>query len=167
MVRWQIDRDIEKYNAYAEKQAENGRKGGRPKKATETQKTQAFSEKPKKANTKEKEKNISTNVDNPPTPLDKAMTDFKEHRKQIRKPLSDRGAELLCGQLEKLAPGDERKKIAILEQSIANGWTGVFDLKQDRLKARRGTGANAPYAQHEFSDADFEDIFVDLSRVEV
>ncbi len=62
-MKSQIDRDIENYNSFVQKQAENGKKGGRPKKSggfsekpTESQKTQAFFGKPKKAKEKEKEK---------------------------------------------------------------------------------------------------------------
>lgn len=55
-LKAQIDRDIKKYNDFAQKQSENGKKGGRPPKANESQKTQAFFEKPKKAKEKEKEK---------------------------------------------------------------------------------------------------------------
>lgn len=66
-IRRDIDEAIRKHDEFLEKQAENGKKGGRPsknqafsEKPTETQKTQAFSEKPKKAKdkghrTKEKE----------------------------------------------------------------------------------------------------------------
>lgn len=55
-LRSQIDRDIKSYDEHCRKQSENGKKGGRPPKPTESQKTQCFSEKPKKANEKEKEK---------------------------------------------------------------------------------------------------------------
>ena len=51
-MKWQIDRDRSSYNDFCARQAENGKKGGRPKKPTvnfETQETQAFFEKPKKA----------------------------------------------------------------------------------------------------------------------
>ena len=41
MLKAQIERDAASYAAYADKQRENGKKGGRPKK-TETQKTQRF-----------------------------------------------------------------------------------------------------------------------------
>lgn len=70
MVKWQVDRDMEKYSAFVEKQAENGRKGGRPKKPNETQETQAFSGKPKKANAKAKakEKEKAKTIFTPPTP---------------------------------------------------------------------------------------------------
>lgn len=48
VIIMQIDRDCEKWSQYIEKQSENGKKGGRPK---QSQKTQAFFEKPKKADT--------------------------------------------------------------------------------------------------------------------
>jgi hypothetical protein len=62
MMKDQIDRDAEKYQAFCVKQSEVGKKGGRPKKEEnptlfeESQKTQPFFEKPKKAKEKEKEK---------------------------------------------------------------------------------------------------------------
>ena len=48
-IRQALKRDLRKYNVYIDKQRINGSKGGRPKKPKETQKTQAFFEKPKKA----------------------------------------------------------------------------------------------------------------------
>ena len=49
----QFIRDFQKYSEFIDKQVENGKKGGRPKKTQpfrgKTQKSQAFSEKPKKA----------------------------------------------------------------------------------------------------------------------
>ena len=47
-VKQALKRDLKKYEGYIEKQKANGKKGGRPRK-TETQKTQPFLEKPKKA----------------------------------------------------------------------------------------------------------------------
>lgn len=61
-VRQQMDRDREKYERKCEKNRENGRLGGRPKKPN---KTERFLEKPKKANTKTKTKtktNTNTNT---------------------------------------------------------------------------------------------------------
>jgi len=58
-IKQSLKRDLKKYHVYIDKQRENGKKGGRPKK---TQKTQAFLEKPKKADSvsvsvSEREKN--------------------------------------------------------------------------------------------------------------
>lgn len=50
--------------------------------------------------------------------LDSALNDFAEMRKKMRKPLTDRALALTLSELEKLAPGDDEKKIAILNQSI-------------------------------------------------
>ena len=83
-----IKRDIDESNQaaadFAARQSENGKKGGRPKKIqeeekpTETQKTQAFFEKPKKAKdqglrTKDNIPPISPNGDIPPTGGQKAQ----------------------------------------------------------------------------------------------
>jgi hypothetical protein len=48
-IRQQLKRDLQKWDKYVEKQSVNGKKGGRPKKPKESEKTQPFSEKPKKA----------------------------------------------------------------------------------------------------------------------
>ena len=66
------------------------------------------------------------------SPLDLAMKDFVEFRKKIKKPMTDRAIELTLAELEKLAPGDEKAKIAILNQSIQRGWQGVFPLSNDQ-----------------------------------
>ena len=48
-IKQSLKRDLKRYEVYVDKQSVNGAKGGRPKKPTETQKTQPFFEKPKKA----------------------------------------------------------------------------------------------------------------------
>lgn len=48
-IKSQLKRDLRKYDEYIDKQRVNGAKGGRPMKPNETQITQAFLEKPKKA----------------------------------------------------------------------------------------------------------------------
>lgn len=83
-IRRDIDEAIRKHDEFLEKQAENGKKGGRPSKTqafsekpTETQKTQAFSEKPKKAKdkglrTKDKGNVVSNETTTPLTPQGEA-----------------------------------------------------------------------------------------------
>ena len=65
-MRSQIDRDIQNYEDFVKRQSENGKKGGRPRKPTESQKTQPFFEKPKKGKEKEKEKEKEISPLNPP-----------------------------------------------------------------------------------------------------
>jgi len=77
------------------------------------------------------------------SPIEIAIDDFKEFRKKIKKPMTDRAVELLVDKLNKLASDDETK-IAILNQSIVNGWQGVFPLKED---TQRQSGTNNPFLQ--------------------
>jgi hypothetical protein len=48
-IKQSLKRDLKRYEEYVDKQSVNGAKGGRPKKPTETQITQPFFNKPKKA----------------------------------------------------------------------------------------------------------------------
>lgn len=63
------------------------------------------------------------------TAFEKAIDDFGEFRKKIKKPLTDRAKQLLICELDKLA-SDDNTKIEIINQSIVNGWQGVFPLKK-------------------------------------
>ncbi len=63
-----------------------------------------------------------------------AIDDFIEFRKGTKPPMTEKAVTLLLNKLEELAPGDETTKIKILEQSILNGWKGVFALKADAPK---------------------------------
>lgn len=76
--------------------------------------------------------------------LDVALNDFAEMRKKIRKPLTDRALALTLSELEKLAPGDDDKKIAILNQSIQRGWQGVFPLKAEPEAPKNTAPARMP-----------------------
>lgn len=68
--------------------------------------------------------------------LAEALTDFEEHRKKLRKPMTEKAKSLLLSKLSKLGRTDE-EKIAILNQSIENGWQGVFPLGGDRGGGRK------------------------------
>lgn len=65
--------------------------------------------------------------------LVETLNSFLEYRKKIKKPMTDRAIKLLLGELDKLANNDT-DKIAILEQSILNGWQSVFPLKTQQGK---------------------------------
>ena len=83
--------------------------------------------------------NAKARAEAPRTPLDAALGDYAAARKAMKKPLTPKARELTLRELEKLAPGDEKTKIAILHQSIQRGWQGVFPLEGDRRgKGERG-----------------------------
>jgi predicted phage replisome organizer len=67
------------------------------------------------------------------TALESAVDDFKDFRKKIRSPMTDRAIQLFHAELNKLASDDETK-IAIINQSIVKGYKGVFPLKDESPK---------------------------------
>jgi hypothetical protein len=85
----------------------------------------------KNIKTVKKVKNINNNSDFCvlDDPLKTALNNFSEFREKIKAPLTDHAMELLIKRLNKLAHNDA-DKIEILEQSILNGWKGVFELKK-------------------------------------
>lgn len=69
-----------------------------------------------------------------------ALRAFIEFRKEIKKPLSEHALALLTGKLNKLASTDE-EKIEILNNSILNGWQGIYPLEKGKSDGRTGTAA--------------------------
>jgi DNA-binding MarR family transcriptional regulator len=62
-----------------------------------------------------------------------AWSAFLEMRKSIKKSPTPYAVELLFGELKKLRDAGNDPK-AVIEQSIANNWAGVFPLKQQRKR---------------------------------
>jgi hypothetical protein len=62
--------------------------------------------------------------------LNRAFADYVDFRKKIRKPMTDRAIELAKDKLQKLS-SDSDTQIEILNQSIVNGWQGLFPLKNN------------------------------------
>jgi hypothetical protein len=64
--------------------------------------------------------------------------DFLKYRKESKKPLTPTTAERLAAKLDELSDRDVIKAIAVLDQSIANSWVGVFPLNGDRREPPTG-----------------------------
>jgi predicted phage replisome organizer len=63
--------------------------------------------------------------------LRKSMIDFIDHRKKLKKPLTERSFDLILKELDKLGR-NELERIQIINQSIMNGWQGIFELKEQK-----------------------------------
>lgn len=59
-----------------------------------------------------------------------ALKEWQEMRKRMKKPLTEKAAELNLKDLQKLSCGDERQMAAIVLQSIKHGWQGFYVLKE-------------------------------------
>ena len=119
-----IDRDAEKYDVFCSKQAENGKKGGRPRKPNETQKTQAFSEKPKKAKEKEKE------IFNPPTPLE--VEEYCKERKNNVDPQKFYDYYNASGWVD-----GNGKPIRNWKQKMISVWEKKQEVKQEPVRSMK------------------------------
>ena len=62
--------------------------------------------------------------------LNAAILEFIEFRKKIKKPMTDRAVQLMISKLNELTP-HINEQIEIINQSIMNGWHGIFPLKQE------------------------------------
>lgn len=69
--------------------------------------------------------------------LNNAFTDYVDFRNKIKKPLTQRAVELAMNKLDSLSGGDNDLAVEILNQSILNGWQGLFPLKQDEKPEKK------------------------------
>lgn len=55
----------------------------------------------------------------------------------MKKPLTEKAAELNLKDLQQLSGGDEPMMVAIVSQSIKRGWQGFYALKEAQTAPRR------------------------------
>lgn len=68
--------------------------------------------------------------------LNQTIIEFVAFRKSIKKPMSEHAVKLMIGKLNKMS-SDVNEQIEIINQSILNGWQGIFPLKQEQKKTGR------------------------------
>lgn len=119
------------YQKQVERNRENGKKGGRPKKATETQdnpENPVGLEKTQKSQiNKNKEKEIdSINIYTSNDLLRAKIQEFLDYRRHIiKKPV--KSIDNMLKMLNRVADTDEQK-IQVITRSIENEWVGLFAL---------------------------------------
>jgi len=127
-IKQQLKRDLDRWQTKRSNRAEAGRKGGLAKRSNA---------KKSKANVAVNDNvNVNANVNvtvrnkyfNDPE-LNEAFLEFMKHRKQIKSKMTDLAITKMVNRLEK---EDKQNAILMLEQSIENGWKGVFDIKDKK-----------------------------------
>lgn len=143
VIRYDLDRNNEKYERIIERNRENGKKGGRPKNPVGFEKTQDNPEEPKKADKdKEKDKVEDKDINNKSKrkrfadddDLNNAILDFIEHRRKLRKPMTDHAVQLFLDRLNKMAT-DKDDQINLINVAILKGWQTVYP-SEERLTER-------------------------------
>ncbi|MBR5583144.1 MAG: hypothetical protein IKW21_01300 [Lachnospiraceae bacterium] len=84
--------------------------------------------------------NNENNIYSADPKLDEAITEFVAFRKKIKKPMTDHAVQLMMNKLNRLSSNVD-VQIEILNQSIMNGWQGIFPLKEP---AQQETASTAP-----------------------
>lgn len=64
--------------------------------------------------------------------LNDAIKDFIEHRKKLRKPMTDKAIALLITKLNKLAPGNTSEKVELINTAIERGWMSVYPSSEKK-----------------------------------
>lgn len=89
--------------------------------------------------------------------FEKSIDDFIEFRKKIKSPMTERAVELMVDKINKLAADDETK-IEIINQSIVNGWKGIFPInisKNDKTdQESSNTASSSKYQQSNYKRED-------------
>lgn len=155
LVKPQIDANNKRKEAGKEngkKGAQYGKLGGRPKKNN----PQETPKKPRTRKTKPSNVNVNANAnananvnanandndnDNAnvimyyplDVKLDTAFKEFIEYRRTIKNPMSDIAIKKAINTLDGMTT-DNDEKIMIINQSIVNGWKGLFPLKDNCKK---------------------------------
>jgi hypothetical protein len=77
------------------------------------------------------------------TPLQKKFDEFLQFRKAMKKTVLKESIPALKKHLYQLAEGNDNKAMQIIDQSIANGYQGLFELKESANK-KQSTEPNHP-----------------------
>lgn len=133
-IKQQLKRDLKKYETRAERSRLNGASGGRPpsnpKEPKETQKTQRVKSEPKKPDKDKVKDNVKVIDINKESLFNKWVL----YRKNLNKPIKKASIEAIITKF------NETKKevlIAAVEESILNGWQGLFPEKVKTKKSSR------------------------------
>ena len=157
-----LDRDAQRYEEIRQKRSEAGKLGGAPKgnvnslknpknkqnkqmltKQTNASKTSnSVYVSVNGSSNEDKKESISKDMpkkENFFDEMEDAMKLWLEYKKEIRDAYkTERGIKACCANLRRLSGGSPERAMAIVNQSIAYNWKGLFELKNDG-KTRRPT----------------------------
>lgn len=150
-----LENEREKKQKYLKKQSENGKKGGRPKKSKPLKNTENTNNKTQKKPKPLKNKNPNENQKKPlEDEIEIEEENNNEKEEQLKMPFSSKNFKAQWDlwkvfrkkkdkfsflnvdsenrkltELKNLSGNDEKTAIKIIQQSIDNGWKGLFELK--------------------------------------
>jgi hypothetical protein len=145
-IKQQLKRDLVKYEKRVQVAKSNGEKGGRPKKV-ETKKTEGVKKEAKKTVNDNGNVIVTENGNENENVIDlpfkterffKAWGLWKHYKtKQFKFTFKSEISETTAlSKLVNLSGNDENTALLILEQSVANGWKGIFALPEEKKQGK-------------------------------
>ena len=105
---------------------------------------------------KEKENIIQRSGIAPDSEMGKEIQNFIDHRKQMRKPMTDHAIELFIGRVQTLADNDA-DRVKLIQTAIERGWQTVYPEKEEKKPVNR-------FNNFEPRSYDFDDLETQLLR---
>ena len=85
-----------------------------------------------------------------------AFRGYMDYRKSISAPMTDRAVQLAVNRLNELAPGNPSVQVAIINQSVLNGWKGLFALKDMGEKSPQKGGKSNTFHNFHQREVDYD-----------
>ena len=85
--------------------------------------------------------------------LNAAFISFIEFRKKIRKPMTEKAIQLMLDKLNQMS-ADVTEQIEILNQSVLNGWQGIYPIKQEKQANQSYYSSRMENIKNRVSDVD-------------
>lgn len=85
-----------------------------------------------------------------------AFRGYMDYRKSIGAAMTDRAVQLAISKLNELAPGNPSVQVAIINQSVLNGWKGLFELKSTGEKSPQKGGKSNTFHNFHQREVDYD-----------
>ena len=131
-IKSTLKRDLKKWESQTKQRSEAGKKSAEMRSTKFNERSIPLNEKVRKPTVSVNvsvSDNVNDNVLLVKSDLEIKLIEFYKFRKELKKPIVESSKEQFLHKLKTLSNNNEETAIKILNQSIANGWQGIFEIK--------------------------------------
>lgn len=131
-IKSTLKRDLKKWESQTKQRSEAGKKSAEMRSTKFNERSNSLNEKVRKPTVNVSvsvNDNVNDNVLLVKSDLEIKLIEFYKFRKELKKPIVESSKEQFLQKLKTLSNNNEETAIKILNQSIANGWQGIFEIK--------------------------------------
>ena len=149
-IQKRVEKELSAYSAKATAARVNGKKGGRPKKTQSVNlaNQELTQEKAKQETLNKKHKPVKDIWELPEWINKTAWNEFEQHRKEIKKPLSNLAKTKAANSLNGFTPQEQQ---SCIDKTIQNRWSGLFPEKigaNNETNKRTGNNGSGKQSNH-------------------